>query len=316
MSAELVLPEPLVAADVDLRAMPWFPLHHKRLRRSAWWMRASDQAKVMNLELWCESMEQVPAGSLPNDDLYLAGMLGFGRRHIESWLAVKAEILGPWTLCSDGRWYHPTMAELVVETWSLSTRRREAWARKKRAQRTKDASSDGTDENVPGGQGESLPGANPLTGHDTDIDKKRKDSKSLGPVKAKPAAKKPKADAPPGATPGDRRGTRLPITWMPDDDDRGYAMSKGIEPDQIDEIAEVFLNYWRAKPGKDGTKLDWPATWKNWIIRESKRRDDGGARGGGSRGPVGSGGGSGRGVARDNVRAGFVEAVIRRGGSR
>jgi hypothetical protein len=26
-----------------------------------------------------------------------------------------------------------------------------------------------------------------------------------------------------------------------------------------------FRDYWIAKPGKDGTKLDWFATWRNWI---------------------------------------------------
>jgi len=28
---------------------------------------------------------------------------------------------------------------------------------------------------------------------------------------------------------------------------------------------EKFRDYWRAKPGKDGRKLDWPATWRNWM---------------------------------------------------
>lgn len=28
---------------------------------------------------------------------------------------------------------------------------------------------------------------------------------------------------------------------------------------------EKFCDYWRAKPGKDGRKLDWVATWKNWM---------------------------------------------------
>lgn len=28
---------------------------------------------------------------------------------------------------------------------------------------------------------------------------------------------------------------------------------------------ERFTDYWQAKPGKDGRKLDWPATWRNWM---------------------------------------------------
>jgi hypothetical protein len=30
---------------------------------------------------------------------------------------------------------------------------------------------------------------------------------------------------------------------------------------------ETFIDYWRAKPGKDGSKLDWLATWRNWMRR-------------------------------------------------
>ena len=30
----------------------------------------------------------------------------------------------------------------------------------------------------------------------------------------------------------------------------------------------MFADHWRAKPGKDGAKLDWRATWRNWCRRE------------------------------------------------
>jgi hypothetical protein len=29
---------------------------------------------------------------------------------------------------------------------------------------------------------------------------------------------------------------------------------------------EKFINYWTARSGKDATKLDWSATWRNWIL--------------------------------------------------
>jgi hypothetical protein len=28
-----------------------------------------------------------------------------------------------------------------------------------------------------------------------------------------------------------------------------------------------FVDYWRAQPGAKGTKLDWVATWRNWMRR-------------------------------------------------
>jgi hypothetical protein len=31
-----------------------------------------------------------------------------------------------------------------------------------------------------------------------------------------------------------------------------------------------FVDYWRAKSGRDGTKQDWVATWRNWIRKASE----------------------------------------------
>jgi hypothetical protein len=32
-----------------------------------------------------------------------------------------------------------------------------------------------------------------------------------------------------------------------------------------DREFERFRDYWLPKPGKDGRKLDWIATWRNWM---------------------------------------------------
>jgi hypothetical protein len=34
---------------------------------------------------------------------------------------------------------------------------------------------------------------------------------------------------------------------------------------------EKFIDYWRAQPGQRGVKLDWPATWRNWMRRAAER---------------------------------------------
>ncbi len=35
-------------------------------------------------------------------------------------------------------------------------------------------------------------------------------------------------------------------------------------------VTERFVDYWRAVAGKNGTKLDWTATWRNWLRREAE----------------------------------------------
>jgi len=64
------------------------------------------------------------------------------------------------------------------------------------------------------------------------------------------------------------KGTRLPEDWEPSQTDLNYAISKGFQSEQVTLIAERFKNYWVAKPGAGGVKLDWPATWKNWVLSD------------------------------------------------
>ena len=118
-------PPPLVPPEVSLGGNEWFPLYHRRLRKSRWWRGASDLARSRNVDLWCAAFEETPAGSLPDDDLDLAEGAGYGR-DVEAFRLAKAEIMAPWTYCADGRWYHPALCEVVLEMWERTSERRKA----------------------------------------------------------------------------------------------------------------------------------------------------------------------------------------------
>jgi hypothetical protein len=128
------LPEPLTPPGCDLGGNDWFPLHFDRLRKSSWWRRATDLARARNVMLWGEAYKSVPAGSLPDDDDELAEAAGFGF-DVEYWLANKSEILAPWVMCSDGRWYHPTVAEIALDAWGRVSEKRRADRIRKALQR-------------------------------------------------------------------------------------------------------------------------------------------------------------------------------------
>lgn len=34
---------------------------------------------------------------------------------------------------------------------------------------------------------------------------------------------------------------------------------------------DAFIDYWHGKAGREGCKLDWPATWRNWMRSEEKK---------------------------------------------
>ena len=66
-----------------------------------------------------------------------------------------------------------------------------------------------------------------------------------------------------------KRGARLSQDWSPSDEAKAFAKQLGWSDAQIDAEAANFRDYWIAKPGTGGCKLDWLATWRKWI-RSSK----------------------------------------------
>lgn len=68
------------------------------------------------------------------------------------------------------------------------------------------------------------------------------------------------------------RATRLPSDWRPPPEYLDYALSKDLSPQEARNEADKFRDYWVAKSGKDATKRDWLATWRNWIRNYLERR--------------------------------------------
>lgn len=148
---------PLVPPDVDLRGMEFMPLKGDILFKSTTWLKGSHEARCAALRLWWHAFaHEVPAASLPDDDFLLAEHAGYGEV-VKAWLKIKPQALRGWVLCSDGRWYHKTVAALALEAWDGRLKNRE----KMRKWREKKASRD-TDGNG-GGNGNSG-GSVPVTG--------------------------------------------------------------------------------------------------------------------------------------------------------
>ena len=72
------------------------------------------------------------------------------------------------------------------------------------------------------------------------------------------------------AAPSDKRGTRIPKGWQPDDVVVDAMSSEYPGLDQQQELVR-FRDYWTAAAGARGVKLDWNATYRNWIRRSADR---------------------------------------------
>jgi hypothetical protein len=114
---------PLVPADLSLRDFSYMPLDVVRLRDSGSVIELSGDEFRAALLLWCAAWHQVPASSLPNDDRVLANLAGYGRA-VKPWLKVKTNALRGFHLCTDGRLYHPVIAEKALEADSKRWKRR------------------------------------------------------------------------------------------------------------------------------------------------------------------------------------------------
>jgi len=65
-----------------------------------------------------------------------------------------------------------------------------------------------------------------------------------------------------------QRGSRLPTDWNLPDVWKEWAEKE--RPDlNAKSVADSFKDFWIAKPGAGGVKLDWGATWRNWVRSQS-----------------------------------------------
>jgi uncharacterized protein YdaU (DUF1376 family) len=211
---------------------------------------------LLMMEAW-----RRPTCSLPDDDVMLARLAGLDAA---TWSTVKP---------------------VVMEMWKLD-RRRKVWTQKRLSQEREYVSEKSRSQ------------------RDKALKRWKKGEKS----DATALPERCPADAPtPTPTPivkeepkgssktSGSRGTRLPDDWtLPADWADWASRDRGWPPDAIQSEADLFRDYWCAKPGRDGTKTDWLATWRNWC-RNSRRNtmkgnydDPGRSNGGAQRGRNGA----------------------------
>ena len=74
-----------------------------------------------------------------------------------------------------------------------------------------------------------------------------------------------------------KRGGRLPEDWRLSAEQIEWAI--GAQPtwdaEHALKVGEAFRDHWRSIPGSRGVKLDWDATWRNWVRREGPAKHRG-----------------------------------------
>ena len=66
------------------------------------------------------------------------------------------------------------------------------------------------------------------------------------------------------------RGTRLSADWILTQENIEFCNKTRPDLNPI-QTACRFRDYWTAQPGAKGVKLDWDATWRNWVRAERSK---------------------------------------------
>lgn len=90
--------EPLTPPDCDLQDFSFMPLDVARLRDSELAARETPESCWAAVLLWAASWHQVPAASIPDDEMWIAKVAGYQLRagSMAAWLACDR------ALCADG----------------------------------------------------------------------------------------------------------------------------------------------------------------------------------------------------------------------
>ena len=118
---------PLVPPQVDLAGLAYMPFDTTRALDSDTFAIATGDELAACLKLWLRSWGQIPAGSVPGDHRVLARWVGVSLTEFRGLAPVA---LRGWMPCTDGRLYHPVIAEKALVAWlsRLSLQERSAKA--------------------------------------------------------------------------------------------------------------------------------------------------------------------------------------------
>lgn len=166
MTPDSPLPPPPYPSDV--RAKGWrLELDYEQIERSDSWDLAGHEPRPWLLMMQFVSWRQVPCGSYPADEAVIAAKIGMPER---AWRKHRGVLMREWFEATDGRVYHRTLTERVLEMMKRrrSDSDRQAERRRREAQESPRPAteSQGTPAGVPDVSRVTPTGLQPESGTD------------------------------------------------------------------------------------------------------------------------------------------------------
>lgn len=233
------------------------------------WLYSSKLLRLTPVQRWSFvaalmwSVGEETDGFIGHDDVDL--IPGFERTAIQPLLEQRllAETVGGWYVCPNGESFEKSQTtKKQLEQMRQNNRERKARSRAKKA----------NDVTVSVTEGVTRDGT---------VTSQAKQSK------AKPSQatslKEKGVELADVAVPA-RKASRVARDYTPPEPVIMALISElGVPREALRREHAKFIDYWLAKSGRDGTKLDWDATWRNWM-RNAAERGTLDSRSGGPRG--------------------------------
>lgn len=112
----------------DTRPKGWrLELDYERIEQSDTWALALPDVRPWLLMLWFTAWKQTPIGTLPNDDTLIAARIGMP---LAMFTEHRHVLMRGWWLAEDGRMYHDTLTERVMDMLAKKEKdraRKENW---------------------------------------------------------------------------------------------------------------------------------------------------------------------------------------------
>jgi len=112
------LPEYPLAQDARLKSHWFIAWDFNRWLNSAFRLKAQPEVRAYAFDLFCIAQNQIPVGTLPDDDHQLSALLNID---LAKWQDLRARTLGPlehWVSCNCGgeiRLMHPVVLEVALD---------------------------------------------------------------------------------------------------------------------------------------------------------------------------------------------------------
>lgn len=248
------VPDPPYPADT--RTSGWhFRLDcHRVLQSNTWALAIASQwpeARPWLLMMWFVSWQELPAGSLPNDDQIIAAKLGMSD---EMFAGHRSILMRGWYRATDGRLYNKTIAELVLDVISY----RVGGAQRVREHRAKrrDVTPCNTLQHVT---------VTPCNGIEVAVAVEGEVIEGSSNTLVAPAAA-PRSPTGRKTSP-ERKSTRLQEDWRIPESWVEWTTSAypDLDRQKVIRMSLEFRDFWIAVPGSKGRKVNWLATWRNRV---------------------------------------------------